>query len=157
MLNVHAPPAGAAGGEGGSVLDVRQLSDRIEIADLLTSYTRAVDRGEWDLLDAVFTPDARIDYTATGGIQGAFPEVKAWLAEVLPMFVRRQHVLGQSEVALDGDAATVTVYFTNPMVSRGDDGAERLFACGGYYHHRLVRTGAGWRSRRLTQELVWTR
>jgi hypothetical protein len=139
------------------VLDVRQLSDRIEIADLLTSYTRAIDIGEWDLLDAVFTPDAQIDYTATGGIQGAFPEVKAWLAEVLPLFARRQHVIGQSEVVLDGDVATLTAYFTNPMVSLDDDGAERLFACGGYYHHRLVRTPEGWRSCRLVQELVWTR
>jgi hypothetical protein len=139
------------------VLDVRQLSDRIEIADLLTSYTRAIDSGEWDLLDAVFTRDAQIDYTATGGIQGSFPEVKAWLAEVLPLFVRRQHVIGQSEVVLDGDVATLTAYFTNPMVSLDDGGAERLFACGGYYHHRLVRTPEGWRSCRLTQELVWTR
>jgi hypothetical protein len=139
------------------VLDVRQLSDRIEIADLLTSYTRAIDTGAWDRLDSVFTSDAHLDYTATGGIQGAFPEVKAWLAEVLPLFARRQHVMGQSEVVLDGDAATVTAYFTNPMVSVGDDGAERLFACGGYYHHRLVRTPEGWRSCRLVQELVWTR
>jgi hypothetical protein len=139
------------------VLDLRQLSDRIEIADLLTSYTRAVDTGDWDRLDTVFTPDARIDYTATGGIQGTFAEVKAWLAEVLPVFARRQHVIGQSEVVLDGDAATVVAYFLNPMVSVGDDGAERLFACGGYYHHGLVRTPAGWRSRLLTQELAWTR
>jgi hypothetical protein len=149
------PTAGAAG-EGGSVLDTRQLSDRIEIADLLTTYTRAVDTGEWDLLDAVFTPDARIDYTATGGIQGAFPEVKAWLAEILPAFARRQHLLCQSAVVLDGDAATATVYFANPMVSVHAD-VEHLFACGGYYHHDLVRTPAGWRSRRVTQELVWTR
>jgi len=139
------------------VLDVGQLSDRIEIADLITSYTRAIDTGEWDLLDSVFTPDAQIDYPATGGIQGAFPEVKAWLAEVLPMFARRQHVIGQSEVLLDGDVATVTSYFTNPMVGLGKDGAERLVEFGGYYHQHLVRTGAGWRCDRLTQELVWSR
>jgi hypothetical protein len=138
------------------VPDLRRLSDRTEIADLITSYTRAVDTGEWDRLDAVFTADAWIDYTASGGIRGGFPEVKAWLAEVLPRFVRRQHLIGQLEVVLDGDAATVTAYFTNPMVSVSD-GAERLFACGGLYHHRLVRTGAGWRSRRLVQEIVWTR
>lgn len=137
--------------------DLRELSDRMEIADLITSYTRAVDTGEWDRLDAVFTPDAEIDYTASGGIRGAFPEVKAWLAEVLPRFVRRQHLIGQLEVVLGGDAATVTAYFANPMVSVGEDGAERLFACGGLYHHRLVRTGAGWRSRRLVQEIAWTR
>jgi hypothetical protein len=135
------------------MLDARQLSDRIEIADLLTTYTRAVDTGEWDLLDTVFTPDARIDYTATGGIAGPFPEVKAWLAEVLPMFARRQHLIGQSAVTLDGDTAAVTAYFINPMVTTDD----KLFTCGGLYHHDLVRTPAGWRSRRLTQELSWTR
>ena len=138
------------------MLDTRQLSDRIEILDLLTTYTRAVDTGEWDLLDAVFTPDARIDYTATGGIQGTFPRVKAWLAEILPAFARRQHLLCQSAVVLDGDAATVTVYFANPMVTVNNE-VEHLFACGGYYHLTLVRTPAGWRSRLLTQELVWTR
>jgi hypothetical protein len=135
------------------MLDARQLSDRIEIADLLTTYTRAVDTGEWDLLDTVFTPDARIDYTATGGIAGLFPEVKPWLAEVLPMFARRQHLIGQSAVTLDGDTAAVTAYFINPMVTTDD----KLFTCGGLYHHDLVRTPAGWRSRRLTQELSWTR
>ncbi|MDN3359047.1 nuclear transport factor 2 family protein [Actinomadura sp. DC4] len=139
------------------MLDLGQLSDRIEIADLLTSYTRAVDLGEWDRLDAVFTPDAHIDYRATGGIEGTLPAVKAWLAEVLTAFVRRQHVMGQSEVVLDGDAAKVTAYFANPMISLGGDGGERLFACGGYYHHDLVRTGEGWRSRSLVQELTWTR
>jgi hypothetical protein len=138
------------------VRDARQLSDRIEIADLLTSYTLAVDTGEWDLLDAVFTADAYIDYTASGGVQGSFPEVKAWLAEVLPRFVRRQHLIGQSDVVLDGDAATVRASFANPMVTV-HDGVERLFACGGRYHHDLVRTGAGWRSRRLSQVIVWTR
>jgi SnoaL-like protein len=139
------------------VPDLRRLSDRMEIADLITSYTRAVDTGEWDRLDAVFTPDAEIDYTASGGIRGGLPEVKAWLAEVLPRFVRRQHLIGQLDVVIDGDAATVTAYFTNPMVEVGEDGAERLFACGGLYHHRLVRTGEGWRSRRLVQEIVWIR
>jgi hypothetical protein len=139
------------------VLDTRQLSDRIEIADLITSYTRAIDTGEWDRLDSVFTPDAQIDYTSSGGVRGAFPEVKAWLAEVLPKFVRRQHVIGQLDVVLDGDTATVTAYFTNPMVRLDDDGTERMFALGGYYRHRLVRSEAGWRSRQLTEDTVWTR
>ncbi len=83
------------------MLDLQTLSDRLEIDDLLTRYTRAIDTGEWDRLDDVFTPDARIDYTTTGGIEGAFPEVKAWLAENLPMFPRRQHVLAQKEVTLE--------------------------------------------------------
>lgn len=145
--------------------DLQTLSDRLEIDDLLTRYTRAIDTGGWDRLDDVFTPDARIDYSATGGIEGAFPEVKAWLAENLPMFPRRQHVLAQKEVELgvDGDpgsppsTARVTAYFLNPMIFAQQDGTELLWEFGGFYHHRLVRTGDGWRSRELVEELCWKR
>jgi len=139
------------------MLELSQVSDRIEIGDLLTRYTRAIDTGDWDRLDDVFVPQARIDYTATGGIEGAFPEVKAWLAQVLPMFTRRQHVIAQSEVTLQGDTATLVAYFVNPMVLAQSEGPELLWEFGGLYHHALVRTAAGWRSRELVEELVWKR
>ena len=139
------------------MLDLQTLADRVEISDLLTRYTRAIDTGEWDRLDEVFTPDAAIDYTATGGIAADYPKVKQWLAEVLPMFPRRHHVLGQAEVDLAGDCADVTAYFTNPMVLRQEDGTERLWEFGGYYRHRLVRTADGWRSCELVEDLVWKR
>jgi hypothetical protein len=142
---------------GASVLDLSQVSDRIEIGDLLTRYTRAIDSGDFDRLDEVFTPQARIDYTATGGIAGEFPEVKAWLAKMLPIFARRQHVIAQSEVTLDGDTAGVVAYFVNPMVIAQRDGPELLWEFGGYYHHALVRTEHGWRSCELVEELVWKR
>ena len=140
-----------------AVPDIRHLADRLEIDDLLTRYTRAIDTGEWDRLDAVFTPEARIDYTASGGIAGAYPEVKAWLAKVLPMFPKRQHVIAQREVELEGDRARVTAYFLNPMVMSRPDAADELWEFGGYYHHRLVRTDAGWRSEELVEEIVWKR
>lgn len=139
------------------MLDLQTISDRIEIDDLLTRYTRAIDTGHWDGLDEVFTPDARIDYTATGGMAGGYPEVKRWLAENLPLFPRRQHVLGQKEVDLGSDQAAVTAYFLNPMVLTDRDGTELLWEFGGFYRHRLVRTPAGWRSRELVEELCWKR
>ena len=67
-------------------MDLAQISDRLEIEALLTRYTRAIDTGEWDRLDDVFTPDAQIDYTASGGIAASYAEVKPWLAEMLPIF-----------------------------------------------------------------------
>jgi hypothetical protein len=139
------------------VMDLQQLSDRLEIDDLLTRYTRAVDSGEWDRLDDVFTRDARIDYTATGGIAATYPEIKAWLPTVLKLFPRRQHILMQREVTLDGDTAKVVAYFLNPMVLEPPGGSEQLWEFGGLYHHSLVRTADGWRSRELREELIWKR
>ncbi|HST86435.1 MAG TPA: nuclear transport factor 2 family protein [Kineosporiaceae bacterium] len=139
------------------MLDLKQISDRIEIGDLLTEYTCAIDSGEWDRLDNVFVPQARIDYTASGGIVGDFAEVKPWLAKMLPHFANRQHVIGQIEVTLDGDTANVVAYFLNPMVMKEKDGSERLWEFGGLYHHQLIRTEQGWRSRELVEEIIWRR
>lgn len=139
-------------------MDLDQLSDRLEIADVLTRYTRAIDTGDFDRLDTVFIPDARIDYTESGGIADAYPAVKAWLAEVLPAFFpRRMHTLGQLEVELAGDEARVAAYFHNPMPVAREDGSDGLVEFGGIYHHELVRTPDGWRSRGLREEIVWKR
>lgn len=141
-------------------MDLRELSDRTEITEVLHRYTVAVDTGEWDRLDTVFTPDARIDYSETGGTTGAFPEVKAWLAENLPAFsIRCMHSLHQVVIsfASSGDDARVTAYFHNPMVVGDGQGGERLVEVGGIYHHTMTRTSDGWRSVRLHEQLVWTR
>ena len=141
-------------------MDLQELSDRAEINDVLVRYTRAIDTGDWDRLDTVFTPDAQIDYTESGGIAAGFAEVKPWLAEVLPAFFpKRMHTLGQVEIRLDGDTAEVSAYFHNPMPIdvQGDDrrGGSKLVEIGGLYHHSMTRTPDGWRSRRLREEVVW--
>lgn len=139
-------------------MDVQTITDRLEIADVLTRYTRAIDTGAWDRLDTVFTPDAAIDYTESGGIVASYAEVKPWLAEMLPAFFpKRMHTLGQVEIDLDGDAARVTAYFHNPMPMDDGAGGEKIVEIGGFYHHEMVRTQDGWRSRRLHEEVVWKR
>jgi hypothetical protein len=138
-------------------VDLREISDRLEIEALLVRYTRAIDTGEWDWLDQVFTADAKIDYTATGGIAAPYAEVKPWLAEMLPIFPRRMHTLGQIHSEVDGDRASVAAYFHNPMVLPQDGGEGTLVEFGGIYHHQLRRTSGGWRSYRLLEELVWKR
>lgn len=139
-------------------MDLQEISDRIEISDVLTRYTRAIDTFDWDRLDTVFTPDARIDYTESGGIAGSYGEAKPWLAEVLPAFFRKlMHTLGQVEVVLRGDEADVTAYFHNPMTMDDGAGGEKVVEIGGLYHHTMTRTPDGWRSRKLHEEVVWKR
>ncbi len=86
-------------------MDIAELSDRTEINDALIRYTIAVDTGEWDRLDTVFTPDAQIDYSESGGLVGAFGDVKPWLAENLPAFsTKRMHTLGQVAISFANTA-----------------------------------------------------
>jgi hypothetical protein len=134
-------------GRGGAVLNQRMLSlaeisDRLEIQQLLVDYSTAIDSRRFDDLDRVFTPDAHIDYTELGGIAGTFPDVKAWLAEVLPNFPAYFHMLGNFDIRLAGDTASSRTILFNPM-QLGDDG--RVMFCGLWYDDEFVRTGEGWR------------
>lgn len=146
-------------------MDLQEISDRLEVADVVTRYTRAVDtRSYGDLHRDVFTPDAVLDYSAVGGPVGPPAEVVPWVEAGLRGFARHQHLLGQLAVEFADpgpsggpDEARVTAYFTNPMVAVAADGRETLLEVGGYYHHTMVRTPRGWRSRRLVDETVWSR
>ncbi|KQW47973.1 hypothetical protein ASC77_16380 [Nocardioides sp. Root1257] len=139
-------------------MDLQEISDRIEIENVVIRYTRGIDTGEWDRLDTVFTPDAQINYVESGGIEASYAEVKTWLAEVLPAFFpQRMHSLHQLDIAIDGDEATCSAYFHNPMPMDDGQGGEKVVEFGGIYHHVLVRTPDGWRSRKLHEEIVWKR
>jgi 3-phenylpropionate/cinnamic acid dioxygenase small subunit len=63
-------------------MTLQELSDRIEIDDLLTRYATAIDTKDWQLFETCFTADAFIDYTDAGGVKGGRQEVKEWLAKV---------------------------------------------------------------------------
>lgn len=136
------------------MMDLQEMSDRLEIADLLARYSHAIDDHDWDALDAIFTPDAHVDYTAAGGIAGPFPEIKAWLASVLPAaFSMTQHLAATTKLDLHGDTAQARTILFNPMTARtnGEGEAPMLFA-GLWYRDQLVRTPAGWRIAERVEE-----
>jgi hypothetical protein len=138
--------------------DRDEIADRLAIQDLLTRYCRAIDGLDWELLDTVFVPDAFVDYTSSGGIQGGYPEVRAWLAQVLPHFPVRQHLVTNFHVVFDGTArerASSRTYFYNPMGRPQPDGSVKLFFVGGWYVDELVRTAAGWRIARRIEQQSW--
>jgi ketosteroid isomerase-like protein len=129
----------------------QELSDRLEIQDLITAYSYAIDFHCFDDLDDVFTPDATLDFTATGGISGGLAEVKAWLGTVLPRFGGHQHLVATSQVTVGGDAATARTICHNPMWFP-DDAQPPMFV-GLWYLDTFARTDGGWRiSRRVQQK-----
>ena len=63
----------------------------------------------------MFTPDAYIDYRKLGGIDGRFPQVKAWLGPALANFPHYCHLVGNIEITLAGDTARARTLCINPM------------------------------------------
>ena len=131
------------------MLSLAEISDRFEIQQLLIDYSTAIDQRRFDDLDRVFTPGAYIDYRAMGGIDGHYPEVKAWLAQVLPNFPAYAHMLGNFDVRFGGDAASSRTICFNPMVLDAD--AKQVLFCGLWYDDEFVRTPEGWRMTRRVE------
>ena len=136
------------------MLSLEEISDRLEIQQLLIDYSTAIDGKRFDDLDAVFTPDAYIDYRVSGGVDGQFPEVKAWLKEVLPNFPAYSHLIGNFDVTITGDTARSRVICFNPM-KLGDDG--QILFCGLWYDDEFVRTDSGWRMTRRVETKCFDR
>jgi hypothetical protein len=132
------------------MLSLEEISDRFEIQQLMIDYSNAIDQKQFDDLDRVFTPEAYIDYRVTGGIDGRFPEVKAWLKEVLPNFPAYYHMLGNFDVRLDGDNASSRTICFNPMVFNAEE--KQILFVGIWYVDEFIRTDEGWRMSKRVEE-----
>ncbi|GLB63384.1 hypothetical protein NCCP2495_12620 [Dietzia sp. NCCP-2495] len=135
-----------------------ELSDRWDLQDLMTRYATCIDSRDFDGLDRVFTPDARVSFVASGGPDDAYPAIRAWLAEMLPIFAATQHLMGNLAVRLDGDAATGRCMCFNPMaLDPVTEKEQRMLFYGLWYRLGFVRTADGWRIRELSQEQAFHR
>jgi SnoaL-like domain len=133
------------------MLSLAEISDRLEIQQLLVDYSTAIDQRRFDDLDRVFTPDAYIDYRATGGIEGQYPQIKPWLAEVMPkFFANYSHMLGLPAITVTGDTATARTFCFNPMVIAGGEKA-RTMLIGLWYEDEFVHAPDGWRMARRVE------
>jgi hypothetical protein len=134
------------------MMTLQEVSDRLEIQDLLVAYSHAIDTQNWEGLDDVFTEDAFIDYSAMGGSAGNLKETKEFLSGVMPGFTSYYHMVATSKVEINGDTARGRTICHNPMVITKADGETDVFFCGGWYRDVFVRTPAGWRIKERVEE-----
>ena len=135
------------------MMELQEISDRLEIQDLMARYCHAIDRRQLDELDAIFTENAVIDYSAFGAPRAGIGEMKGFLAEALSLHSAYYHLAATSRIVLDGDRAECHTICHNPMVFRGGEGRPDVFyMCGLWYHDKLVRTPDGWRISERVEE-----
>ena len=137
------------------MLSMQEMSDRIEIQDLIARYAHAIDDADYDALDRIFTPDAVIDYSELGGSRGTLEETKAFLGKAMRQFGLYQHMSATTRLDLDGDRAKARTILFNPMMLKYQ-GEDRMFFIGLWYRDELVRTDAGWRIAYRREEKCWS-
>ena len=137
------------------VMDLQEISDRMEIQNLLIDYCSAVDEKNFAIFDSIFTQDAFIDYSAVGGAKGTLEEIKTYLSKALVIFPRTQHMIGNIRIWLEGDKARARTICHNPMVWQREDSSHHEMFYGIWYVDELVRTEQGWRISKRSEEFCY--
>jgi len=120
-------------------LSLQAISDRIELEDLLHAYTDCIDTKSFDGLRNIFTEDAHVDYSATGGAVGDLESTIRFLKEALTIFPATQHMMGNIRLEIAGDKATGRSICLNPMCV-DLDGQQEQFFLGFWYEDEFLRT-----------------
>ncbi len=129
----------------GTVHDVGRVADVLAIQDLVTSYAYAVDDGDWQRWQALFLPDAHIDYTSAGGIAGNPAELAAWMPGALAIFELCLHSTSTHEIRFTGpDTAEGRVHVLNRNGLHWE-GASEIVDVSAVYDDTYARDGRCWR------------
>lgn len=164
MGSAHASPANSHSmpridpsnrGDNDMTLSLQEISDRLEIEELLVRYCYAVDDRDWEAYRNVFTSDAVLDDTITGGIRSGVEEHVAFMKRALSKILISQHAISTILLDIRGDEASARVHCSCPMVVDLGEGKRHVFFQGLWYRDRVVRTPDGWRISGLVEEGYW--
>ncbi len=125
------------------------MSDAEAIIALLRQVAWLLDERAWDGFDGVFTEDATA-YGADGpGVENIVNRIRQFLGGCGPS----QHLLGNHEIDIVGDAARARTSFR--ALHRGlGDRSESTYEAVGYYHDEFRHTESGWK---LTDRVIEVR
>lgn len=132
--------------------ELRDLSARAGVHDLLVRLAQAQDAHDWDTLTDCFASDATYDHPG-GRLEGAAAIVERSSA-ALGRLDGSQHLVGSFLIEVDGDEATSVSYFQAQHAKRGTPGGDLLIIAG-TYHDRLRRIDGRWQVVHRTQEYTW--
>lgn len=122
---------------------VRELKDRDQIARLVRTYARGVDRRDWDLVRSCFAADAVVEGSRTSAPLGPY------LDDLIPgveYYPSTMHFMGNQLVEVDGDTGQIETYavaYHWKGEQAGADHPENLVV-GVRYHDTVARRGDGW-------------
>ncbi|MGH8965060.1 MAG: nuclear transport factor 2 family protein [Actinomycetes bacterium] len=132
---------------------VRQQIDEADVARVLSRVARAMDQKDWNLLAECY------DVEAVGDYENGLTEGRAAILEsaqgFLSAFTATQHLIGNVEVSVTGNAATSHATFVAQHVLETTEGQQRTLL-GGTYDDELVRGPESWRISRRRIRGIWS-
>lgn len=134
-------------------MEMIEIAERLAIAEVLARYCRGIDRCDADLLAAVFTPDARIDYG--DGAKSPDETIPGLMAGLGAMRLT-QHNISNTILRITGTTAKAETNCVALHLIPAPDGEIELVV-GGRYLDRLVKTDGAWRIAERLYVMDWNR
>ena len=120
---------------------LQRLIDRQDILDVLHQYAHAADRADEPRLVDVYHPESWDNHGSYKGDGRAFAKR---VCENSGERETMSHLMGQSQITVDGDSAGAETYF-NATIQRLVDDVHYIDMMGGRYVDRLERRDGQWR------------
>ena len=122
---------------------LKEMLDHFEISKTLREYCRGCDRCDEPLMGSIYAEESWDDH---GSVQATGLEfTRIMIGDILATTETLSHLLGQSIITIDGDAAGAETYFIAGMRNTRDDGTPMCNLLGGRFVDRLVREKDRWR------------
>lgn len=151
LLGSGLPVSAAADPEAA----LQALRDRQAVRDVLLRYCRGADRGDPEIIDGVYYPEAEDDHgfyrtDGAGMVEGARRARGNIGAPGQQQ--KTMHLGGNTLICVEGDRATAELYFV--AFHRYEDGPDTDFVLAGRYLDELERRDGEWRlsERRLVYD-----
>jgi SnoaL-like domain len=139
-------------------VQVRLLTDRAAISDLLVEFARTLDERDWETHTQLYLPDGELILGDIMRLHGHDQLRRTGSPQGLGQYAATWHLSSNHAITVDGDHARTRSYLLGVHLLRGDPQDEDLFrhADGaGWYDCTLRRTPAGWRFATVRIHEVW--
>ncbi|WP_371778719.1 nuclear transport factor 2 family protein [Streptosporangium subroseum] len=138
-------------------MNLQEISDRLEIQDVVHQLVRGFDRRDWHTVERLLTDTVVSDYTAMLGGEPqsrTAAEQTRYYQEQLDPLDATMHAATTLLVDLDGDHATASVnILTWLRREAAHDGP--MWSNGAAGEIQLTRTAGHWRIARITVRPAW--
>lgn len=126
--------------------NTQDISDHVEINQLIQRYGRALDEKKYDLLKTVFAPDAELVYLlGEQMIKLPMSESDNLFKKFLTKCYWTSHLISNPVLEIRGDTAESRSHVTATHIQIKQDGSQNIWIVSGAYEDELVRLSGGWR------------
>jgi SnoaL-like domain len=131
---------------------VRRLTDRADLQDLVLAYASACDRRDETAWRQIFTDDARAKYGKDGWLAGKDAVVE-WLLQATAPATWSHHLISPYTIEVDQDTAQVLAYLISHQVFDSDSDAATMMTS--RYQLTCRRDSFGWQIEELVLTVGW--